>query len=109
MDDKMDNRTRTKGLTLIELLIVVLILGALAAIAIPRIITGANTARINACITNVDVINSQMEMYKANEGSYPTLAVLFADPNYFPDGTPTCYFGTAYALDANDRDADHGH
>jgi len=100
-----------KGFSLVELVIVVLILGALAAIAIPRIITGANTARINACITNVDVINSQMEMYKANEGSYPTLAVLFADPNYFPDGTPVCPYNaaTAYALDANDRVADHGH
>lgn len=99
-----------KGLTLIELMIVVLILGVLAAIAIPRIIGGTTTAKINACDTNVDLINSQMELYYANNNSYPTLLVLFADANYFPDGTPECpYDGTAYSLGSDDRVADHSH
>ena len=101
---------RRKGFSLVVLVIVVLILAALATIAIPRIITGSTTARINACITNVDVINSQMEMYNANENAYPTLVVLFADANYFPDGTPVCaYDATAYALDGDNRVVDHGH
>ena len=99
-----------KGLSLVELVIVVLILGALAAIAIPRIMTGAGASRNAACDTNVDIINMQMELYNANENSYPTLAVLFADPNYFPDGAPVCpYDGTAYALDSNNRCVDHDH
>ena len=99
-----------KGFSLVELVIVVLILGALAAIAIPRIITGSTTAKVNACITNVDVINSQMEMYNANENAYPTLVVLFADANYFPDGTPVCpYDATPYTLDSDNRVVDQGH
>ena len=90
-----------KGLTLIELLIVVIILSALAAIAIPRITTSATTAKRNACTTNIDTLNTAIEMYKMDHSStaYPTLAVLVADVNYFPDGAPVCPFGTAYAID----------
>ncbi len=98
-----------KGVTLVELLIVVLILGALAAIAVPRIIGGATTARTNGCNTNVDMINTAMELYRANNDAYTVLATLFADVNYFPDGTPTCPFpvGPAYALGSDNRVDDH--
>ncbi len=99
-----------KGLSLVELVIVVLILGALAAIAIPRITTGSNTAKNNSCDTNIGIINMQMELYYAEEAAYPTLVVLFADANYFPDGTPVCAFdATAYALDGDERAVDHAH
>jgi prepilin-type N-terminal cleavage/methylation domain-containing protein len=80
-----------KGFTLVELLIVVLILGALAAIAIPRIVGGATNAKINACKTNVDLINSQIELYYANTGSWPSsLTDVTNNTDYFPDGAPTC-------------------
>ena len=104
-----------KGVTLVELLIVVLILGALAAIAVPRIIGGATTAKTNACNTNIALINTGMELYRANNDAYTDLATLFADANYFPDGTPVCPFGIAYTLNSDNRvvaadhnDAGHG-
>ncbi len=82
-----------RGLTLIELLIVVIILGALAAIAIPRITVSATTAKSNACTTNVDTLNTSVEMYKMEQGTYPAaLGTVTADPNYFPDGAPKCPF-----------------
>lgn len=100
-----------KGFTLIELLIVVLILGALAAIAIPRITESASTAKENACDTNVDIMNSQIELYAArNDGSYPgALTTITGDPNYFPEGAPVCPFGTGYTLGSNNRVPSHSH
>jgi prepilin-type N-terminal cleavage/methylation domain-containing protein len=88
---------RKKAFTLVELLVVVMILGALAAIAVPRMISGATNAKIRACDTNVNLLNSQIELYYANHGKWPgRLAVITADPNYFPDGPPECPFGTQY-------------
>lgn len=80
------------GITLVELLIVVLILGALAAIAIPRLTQSADTAKSNSCRTNIDIINSQIELYAANnDGTYPAnLEVITDSTTYFPDGPPPC-------------------
>ena len=102
---------KNKGFTLIELVIVVLIIAALAAIAIPRISSSATTAKNSVCETNVDVINTQIELYKANTGSWPSaLTDVTGSTDYFPDGTPACPYATAYAMDATThRVASHGH
>jgi type II secretion system protein G len=110
----MVKKETRKGVTLIELLIVVLILGALSAIAIPRISQSANNAKQKACDTNVDVVNSAIEMYNADTGAYPILSADLTDVTvnaaYFPDGAPACPFSTAYAMDATTkRVASHVH
>lgn len=106
--------TKRKGVTLVELLIVVLILAALSAIAIPRISQSATNAKQKACHTSIDIINSSIELYNADTGGYPaTLTVLTGSTDYFPDGVPTCAVtGEAYpsALVNNRINAtDHAH
>lgn len=104
---------KKRAFTLVELMIVVLILAALAAIAVPRIGASAANARRRACETNIDIINSQIELYTANVGSAPAvLTDVTQDTNYFPDGEPACPFGTTYTLDATSGHVDastHGH
>lgn len=86
-------KTKQKGFTLVEVLIVTLILGVLAFIAIPRFnLDSIQTARINTCRTNVAILNTQIELYALdNNGVYPTnLRTLTENYNYFPDGSPLC-------------------
>jgi general secretion pathway protein G len=100
-----------RAFTLVELLVVVMILGALAAIAVPRMLSGATNAKINACKTNVDMINSQIELYYANEAKWPpALTDVTTDPNYFPEGEPKCQLDTAYEYNTTThRVPDHSH
>ena len=88
-----------------------LILGALSAIAIPRISQSATNAKRKACDTNVDVINSSIELYNADFGAYPKdLTDVTKSTTYFPDGAPSCPFGTAYVMDVKTyRVAAHSH
>ncbi len=90
---KMVGTAKKAGVTLIELLIVVLILAALAAIAIPRMSQSAANAKLRACTTTIEVINSIIEMYNADNGSYPaTLTVITQDTTFFPEGEANLSF-----------------
>ncbi|MBE0537655.1 MAG: prepilin-type N-terminal cleavage/methylation domain-containing protein [Phycisphaerae bacterium] len=103
----MVRRMKREGVTLIELLIVVLILAALSAIAIPRISQSAHNAKQNACDTNIDVINSAIEMYNAENGSYPAaIGDVTGSTTYFPDGAPVCPLSgvaTSYTMNATTK------
>jgi general secretion pathway protein G len=95
--------------TLVEMLIVVLILGALAAIAIPRITNASKSAKDSACKTNVDLMNRQIELYNFSTGSWPQqLTDVTGDTDYFPDGPPECPVGWDYEMD-NDTHRVIGH
>ena len=89
---------RRNAFSLLELLAVVVILGIIALVIIPRINFSSVTAKENACFQNKAEINSSVERYFFNVGAVPVIADL--DATYFPDGIPNCpVSGTAYALD----------
>jgi general secretion pathway protein G len=104
---------KRRAFTLVELMIAVLILGVLSAIAIPRITGGAFNAGVNACRKNVDIINSQIELYYSRTGLWPVdIGEVIKDPNYFPDGPPECPFKRPYILittNGKNRVPEHTH
>lgn len=68
-------RTVKRGFTLVEILIVVVILGILAAIVVPQFTNAANEARGGNVATQESTIENQIELWAArNNGVYPDLA-----------------------------------
>jgi len=57
-------RTRKGGFTLVEILIVVIILGILAAIVIPQFTSASQDARKNSLTSQLQTLRSQLELYK---------------------------------------------
>jgi len=57
-------RTKKSGFTLVEILIVVIILGILAAIVIPQFTNASQDARKNSLTSQLQTIRSQVELYK---------------------------------------------
>lgn len=57
-------KTRKTGFTLVEILIVVIILGILAAIVIPQFTEASNDARESSLVSNLQTLRSQFELYK---------------------------------------------
>ena len=70
---------QTKGFTLVEIMIVVAIIGLLAAIAIPNFVKARTTAQTNACIANLKQIQGAVEQWALETKKAGSSAVALTD------------------------------
>jgi len=64
----MQKRNRKLGFTLVEIMIVVAIIGLLAAIAIPNFVRARTTSQQNACINNLRLIDAAKQQWALEKG-----------------------------------------
>lgn len=96
--------TRThKGFTLVEILIVVVILGILAAIVIPQFTNASESAKAGSLVSQLQTIRSQLELAQVQHGGiYPDLS---ANWNHMTTATdPSSTSAGAYTASDNDGD-----
>jgi general secretion pathway protein G len=112
------NTSRVNGFTLIEIMVVVVILGVLGALIIPNIIGRPDEARVTAARSDIQQIGNALELYRLDNGQYPSsdqgLDALVQEPagypearNWNPDGylkrLPIDPWGEPYLYLSEDR------
>ncbi len=101
--------SRKSGFTLVEIMIVVAIIGLLAAIAIPNFVRARTTSQANACINNLRQIDGAKQQWALENKAAATASPLITDIQpYLGRGTngtqPTCpsdsqsTFATSYTM-----------
>ena len=79
---------RTRGFTLVEIMVVVVILGILAVLIVPRVVGRTDEARTVAAKQDVAAIMQAMKLYRLDNGRYPSteqgIAALVTKPQSEP-------------------------
>ena len=65
-------RAAQRGFTLIELMVVLVIIGVLAALIVPNVIERADDARVTAAKTDINNLMQALKLYRLDNQRYPT-------------------------------------
>ncbi|KJH85056.1 type II secretion system major pseudopilin GspG [Pseudomonas sp. KSR10] len=66
------NDRRQRGFTLIEIMVVVVILGILAALVVPQVMNRPDQAKVTVAKGDIKAISAALDMYKLDNYSYPS-------------------------------------
>ncbi|HFE38790.1 MAG TPA: type II secretion system protein GspG [Gammaproteobacteria bacterium] len=86
---KTQMKKQISGFTLIEIMVVIVILGILAAVVVPKIMDRPDTARIVKAKQDVAALEGALELYRLDNFSYPStdqgLEALVSEPSGSPE------------------------
>jgi general secretion pathway protein G len=69
---KKKEKRRENGFTLIEILVVIIIIGLLAALVGPRLFGKVSTAKLSAAKAQIELFGTALDTFRLDVGKYPT-------------------------------------
>lgn len=111
------NRRRSIGFTLVELLVVLAILGLLAGLVGPRVLSQLDGAKSKTAVVQIKDLEQAVELFKLDVGRFPTssegLDALVTNPGvngwngpYLRRGLPDDPWGNAFRYESPGRNGD---
>ena len=82
-------RKRQDGFTLIEVMVVIVILGIMAALVVPNLVGRQDQAQVTAARSDIAAIGNALDLYRLDNNTYPSteqgLEALIEKPSGFPE------------------------
>lgn len=86
---QVSNNKKEKGFTLLEIMVVIVILGVLASMIVPNLLGNKDKADRQKVVSDVVALENALDMYKLDNGSYPSsdqgLQALVSEPSGSPE------------------------